>query len=170
MCLFHPRRCAAQWQDQPCSRPPCSSSHPRRLLCPLTLLPARLSQDPTFGGDQRAKGPGTCQVMRTLIGRKLLFAAVPAPLSTAQGWGHSGCQVSLRDSPCLRIPLESLSSGFLWSLEFREPHACTSGLSLWYPRFGGCLFPPRPRCCVPQGAPTHGTRVQRASTTRSPSQ
>lgn len=177
MCLFHPRRCALQWQDQPCSRPSCSSSHPRRLLWPLTLLPARRPRGPTFGGDQKTKGPGTCQVRRTLeLWRKFLFAAGPAPPGVPQGWGHSGCQASLRDPPCLRIPLESLISGFLWgpcsgNPMPAHPTAYTARVgSLWYPQFGGCLLPPRPQRCAPQGAPAHGTRVQRVSTTRSPSQ
>lgn len=160
MCLFHPRRCALQWQDQPCSRPSCNSSHPRRLLWPLTLLPTRWPRGPTFGGDQRAKGPGTCQVIRTLeLCKKFLFAAGPVPPSIAQGWGHSGCQMSLRDSPCLWIPLESLISGFLWSPCSGNPmpahpaaYTYTGGLAL-VPTVWWVPAPTPPSVLCPAGSP-----------------
>lgn len=70
-----------------------------------------------------------------------------------------------------------ISERFLWSPFSGKPmpahpiaYTYMRGMSLWYPQFGGCLLPPHPLYRVPQGAPAHGTRVQRVSTTRSPSQ
>lgn len=170
MCLSHPRRCALQWQDQPCSRPSCSSSPPRRLPWPLILPPVRWPQGPTFGGDQRAKGPGTFQVRRThephLAGwRKFLFAALPT-------WPKAGDTqgVRVKDSSAIsgqRVPLESL---------FREPNACTCrdqwdtcGYQ-WDLPLVPTIWCSHPQQRVPQGAPACRTWVPRASTTRSPSQ
>lgn len=154
MCLFHPRHCALQWQDQPCSRPSCSSSHPQRLLWPLILLPLRRPRGLTFGGDQRAKGPGTFQVRRTLKlwcggGNSSLLLALPllawpkARDTQSVRWPPGGPTL-FKDSSGISdqwVPLESL---------FRERHVCTPcclHLHEWalplVPTIW-CLLPPHP--------------------------